>query len=234
MNPSDLKYALIEHVLEQNGSAPPASDSLRNTVWSALHRAGWLPAADTRAPRRWSAASNEQLLAAFLAGDADAFDSLYDRLSGQLTGYARRSLTAALVDDVVQESFLVLYRKAESVLGWDTPNVRGFLFAVLRNHIGRALARAYRDEPSSDDVADQADDSESALDRLARERNIKRLAHAIADTCNLLEQEVVQMTLAGCSGPDIARELGLTANHVRVIKHRALGKLRTALQEDDT
>jgi RNA polymerase sigma-70 factor (ECF subfamily) len=232
MTQQSLEYALLDCILDQSGSAPPASPPLRDALWRVLRKAGWAPAPSTREQLHWPAASDEALVQAFLGGDAGAFEVLVARHLGKLVGYARRSLPPDRAEDAAQETFLVLYRKAARLE--PGTNVGAYLFGVLRKEITRALAHKSRVELTSASVPDQADETASALERLADEQDARLLAEALEATCNPLEQQVILFGLDGAPGPEIARALDLEETHVRVLKHRAVLKLRAHLTGDDS
>ncbi|WP_437738825.1 RNA polymerase sigma factor [Sorangium sp. So ce1335] len=142
-------------------------------------------------------------------------------------------LHAADAADAVQEAFLVLFQKAEAVLAHDPVNVPGFLFGTLRNKAVRVLAARSREA-----VVGPIDDDELSLDEdglaaLLRRETAERLASLLERACNPLEQEVVIMGLDDRDGPEIALALGITPNHARVLRHRALRKLREALSHEE-
>jgi RNA polymerase sigma factor (sigma-70 family) len=135
MTRPSLEHALLDCIMDQDGSAPPASPALCDALWRALRQAGW-----------------------------------------------------------------------------------------MRSRV----------ELASEPVPDQADESASALERLADEQDIRRLAEALEAMCNPLKQQVILLALDGESGPEIARALGLQETYVRVLKHRAVLKLRAHLTGDDS
>jgi RNA polymerase sigma-70 factor, ECF subfamily len=233
MTQPSLEHALLDCILDQAGDAPPASPALRDALWRALRHAGWTPAPSTREQPLRPTTSDEALVQEFLAGDAGAFEVLVARHLGALVSYARRWLPRDRAEDTAQETFLVLYRKASQLEAGS--NIRAYLFGVLRVEITRALAHKSRVEQVSESVPDQADESASALERVVDKQDTRRLAEALEATCNPLEQQVILLALDGAaSGPEIARALGLQETHVRVLKHRAVAKLRAHLAGDDS
>jgi RNA polymerase sigma-70 factor (ECF subfamily) len=232
MTQLSLEHVLLDCILDQVGSAPPAPPVLRDALWRALRQAGWAPVPSTRQQPLRPTTSDEALVQAFLAGDASAFEELVARHLGALVGYARRSLPRDQAEDAVQEMFVVLYRKAAKLEPGS--NIRAYLFGVLRKEIIRILTHKSRAELASESVPDQADESASALDRLADDQEARRLAEALEATCNPLEQQVILLARDGAAGPEIARALGLQETHVRVLKHRAVAKLRAHLAGDDS
>lgn len=208
---------------------------LRGLLFGRLRATGWVPSGDLRGRPPSLADSDEALLAALVRGDAAAFDALFDRHAARLNGYARRRLRLQPADaaDAVQEAFLVLFQKAEAVLAHEPVNVPGFLFGTLRNKAARLLAARSRDA-----AVGPPDDRELSLDEggltaLLQRETAERLASLLERACNPLEQEVVSMGLDDRDGPEIALALGITPNYVRQLRHRAFGKLRDALAEEE-
>jgi RNA polymerase sigma factor (sigma-70 family) len=74
--------------------------------------------------------------------EATAFDALFELYAGKLLGYAQRSLPRSDAEDVVQETFLVVVQKAQTLV--EHPNLGGFLFQTLRFLIVDRLRRQER------------------------------------------------------------------------------------------
>lgn len=205
---------------------------LRAAIFAGLRATGWTPVDVERGRGAIvGTLSDEALLAALVHGEASAFDLLFDRHAPKLNGYARRRLSGADAADAVQESFLVLFEKAATVLAHQEVNVAGFLFGVLRNKMWRVLARHARETVMEDPAAEPALHDDGLVALLHQEEG-ERLAELVERTCNPLEQEVVAMTLDGHEGPKIAGTLGIEPGHVRVLRHRAFAKLRQAQAKD--
>lgn len=213
-------------------SAPPDETelaTLRARLFGRLRASGWAPAGPPRgAPRLGE--SDEALLAALVRGDAAAFDILFDRHAARLNGYARRWLQSADAADAVQETFLVLFQKARDVLDHVDPNISGFLFSTLRHKLRDALAT--RETPVAEANANEPSPEDDGLTTLLRREDAARLACLLDRACNPLEQDVVMLDLEDRDGSEIASMLGTSLGNVRVVRHRALAKLRRALQEE--
>jgi RNA polymerase sigma factor (sigma-70 family) len=206
---------------------------LRARLFGRLRASGWTPSGALRGRSASSADSDEALLSALIHGDPGAFDTLFDHHAPKLNGYARRSLQPADADDAVQEAFLVLFNKTESVLAHKPVNIGGFLFATLHRKILHILARRSRETPS-----DMVDDGAASLDEdslaaLLRREDKDRLALLLTRACSPLEQQVVAMDLDDRDGPEIAKALDISLQYVRVLRHRALAKLRKVLEEEE-
>lgn len=224
-----LRAALLDRACATApaGAAPRA---LRDRLWRMLLAAKWRPSltAERQLENR-SRGSDQELLAAFTRGEAEAFDELVDRHLGALVGYASRSLPRDEAEDCAQEACIVLFKKA--LKGELTPdrNVRAFLFATVRIEVLRKLRARSRQEALDKATAEAASEDEGALAALLRAEQTRRLALALHNACNDQEQEVVLLITDGLNNDEIAAELELQPGHVRVLKHRALKKLRAAL-----
>ena len=205
---------------------------LRAAVFAGLRAAGWTPVDIERGRESFVGQTDDALLAALVRGEAAAFDPLYNRHAPKLNGYARRWLSGADAADAVQESFLVLFEKAETVLAHQPVNVPGFLFGVLCNKMRRVLARRVRETVMEDPAADEPAPHDDGLVVLLQREEGEHLAELVERTCSPLEQEVMAMTIDGHEGPEIAGTLELKPGHVRVLRYRAAAKLRQALAEE--
>ncbi len=201
--------------------------SLRAAVYRRLFADGWRPslqpARGAPHPRR----SDEALFAAFLGGEAEAFDQLAERHLSRITGYARRSLSQIDADDVVQEAILVLLGRGQEVLQHKNPNVAAFLFGTLRNLIRKRFAvRQHEVLDENQEPFDAPDLVASLVDAEERAQFLRMLER----TCNVLEQDVLALVLDGFNNTEIAKKLEIKPGHVAKLKHDALKKVRTALK----
>lgn len=223
-----IRDAVFERAAAAVGAAPRA-EGVRDRLYRALRTEGWAPKT-----RQWRGSalvvpSDHELLTAFVDGEGQAFEQLFTAYSPELLRYAHGLLPAAYADDVVQDAFLVLFRRADHVLGTGRP-VRGFLRRTVEV-LARARWRKIGREPTIEEVEFAEDEAVDLFEGLVRKQSVERIADALVATCNLDEQDVVVLTLRDQEPAAIAKELGLTANHVRVLKHRAIKKLASALGE---
>jgi len=159
-------------------------------------------------------ADEEGLRAAFLA------------YSGELYGYARRSLAdAGAADEVVQETFIRAWR-ARSRFDPELGSLRTWLFAIERRIvIDHARSRALRQtSPMPDDMAQVGDDLERALVGWQVEEALRRLRPEH-------RQVLVETYYRGRSGREVAFELGIPEGTVRSRLFYALQSLRLTLDE---
>jgi RNA polymerase sigma-70 factor, ECF subfamily len=159
-------------------------------------------------------ADEEGLRAAFLAH------------SGELYGYARRSLSdSGAAEEVVQETFIRAWR-ARDRFDPELGSIRTWLFAIERRIvIDHARSRALRQTtPLPEDLVQIGDDIEKALVGWQVEEALRRLRDEH-------RQVLVETYYRGRSGREVAIELGIPEGTVRSRLFYALQSLRLTLDE---
>lgn len=234
MNPLPFTLLVRDALLQH--SLPPATEAAANTLRQRIYRAAvaLVPPSPTALRSTGSRArrADDALLADFLRGDSSAIEELMAPHLQWMQNWARKHLPPHEADDAVQEAFIGLLQKA-STLQLQAP-LRGYLFGFLRIAVLRALRSLSRRRGESLDdehlgTPAPADASPSPEAALLTQRSHAELAEALERTCNLREQEVMLFTLEGQDDCTIASSLDITENYVRVLRHRALTKLRQAL-----
>lgn len=177
--------------------------------------------------------SDEALLGAFANGDAGAFEALLQRHLGWMVAWASKHLPTPDAEDAAQEAFIALVRKVAGLHLIST--LRGYLFGLLRIQVLRARRSLQRlqGEVLDDDAAIAEIPSREpspAITVIAR-RAHDEVAEALLRVCTLREQEVLLFDLEDADDKDIAAALDMTEVNVRVVRHRALKKLRRALAQ---
>lgn len=185
-----------------------------------------------------------QLLRLLMAGDEDAFTSLYRRRQGGVYRFAlQMSGSAAMAEDVTQEVFMVLMREANH---YDPSkgSVQAYLYGIARNHV---LRRLERDRP----LVQIADDSEEAqaicperfvaqgdpLKELLRSELIESVRQAVLALPSHYREVVVLCDLHELSYAEAASALSCAIGTVRSRLHRArsmlIERLRATRQEEE-
>ena len=171
---------------------------------------------------------DDALARRIVAGDASAEAAFCERMAPRIHAYGmRQKLGAAASADLVQQALLVVIEALRAGRIADTSRVAGFVFGACRNLLrdqrkgearrGRLLAEV---EPVLASIAAEMTPPRMELDRL----------EGCLDKLAAREKTIVVATFwRERSGDDLARELGTTAQNVRVIRHRALKQLRACL-----
>jgi RNA polymerase sigma-70 factor, ECF subfamily len=182
---------------------------------STLGRPSPAPSSSARSAGSVTEAADEEgLRAAFLAH------------SGELYGYARRSLSdSGAAEEVVQETFIRAWRARER-FDPDLGSLRTWLFAIERRIvIDHARSRALRQtNPLPEEMAQVGDDIERALVGWQVEEALRRLRPEH-------RQVLVETYYRGRSGREVAIELGIPEGTVRSRLFYALQSLRLTLDE---
>lgn len=157
------------------------------------------------------------LVRAARAGDPDAFEALYRSHHRLVHGVLLARLPRADAEDLAQEVFLAAWERLADLRNDD--GFGGWLCAIARNRAASLARSRPREAALPEDVpgGPRADEGPEAV--LAA---IRRLPEAY-------REPLVLRLVEGLSGPEIARETGLTEGSVRVNLHRGFAKLRDLL-----
>jgi len=159
------------------------------------------------------------LIEAARGGDADALVSLIAAAQPDIRRYA-----AADIDDAVQETLLLLYRRLGTLRA--VTSFSAWLFAVARRACLRLLRR-------SAGMADTfADDAEMRLAHRAPEDIRIDLSRAIQSLPDHYREVILLRDIEELSNDEIVGVLGLTRESVKARIHRARLMIREYLIRD--
>jgi RNA polymerase sigma-70 factor, ECF subfamily len=172
--------------------------------------------------------SDEELLRLMMAGDEDAFTTLYRRRQGGLYRFAlQMSGSEAVAEDVTQEVFIVLMREGQrfdSARG----SLQSYLYGIARNHVLRRLERdrafiqiaddAQETDLLSSDIFVAADDP---LADLVQNEMIESVRQAVLALPAHYREVVVLCDLHEMSYAEAAAALSCAVGTVRSRLHRA-------------
>ncbi|MBA3243226.1 MAG: RNA polymerase sigma factor [Acidobacteria bacterium] len=183
--------------------------------------------------------SDAELLRLMLAGEEDAFVTLYRRRQGPVYRFAlQMSGSEAVAEDVTQEVFIVLMRDGRN---FDPArgSVAAYLYGIARNHVLRVFDRERSFVPIGDDeedsdarVHERLIAHDDPLDDLTRGEMIGRLRQAVLALPTHYREVVVLCELHEMSYVEAAGALDCAVGTVRSRLHRArsmlAGKMRGA------
>lgn len=147
-----------------------------------------------------------------------------------------RVATREVAEDVTSEVFMKALR---SLHRYDEMKAspRTWLLRIARNAVTdhlRALRRRGSLHVSLDRVPDLVADVPSQEERVVREERIQRLLNG-SQTLRKADQEILSLRYgSGLDNREIAEHLGISNNAVAVRLHRALRRLKAAVDHDDT
>ena len=157
------------------------------------------------------------LVAAVRAGDRDAFARLYESFAPLVHGVLLARVPYDEVSDLVQDVFLVAFRKLESLR--DATRFGPWVAMIARNRAMDFHRRRRETEELRDEVARGACHVAEAREAL---EVIRSLPEAYRET-------LVLRLVEGMTGPEIAERTGLQPASVRVNLHRGMKLLRERL-----
>lgn len=175
-----------------------------------------------------------RLMLALRDGDESAFDALFQRWSGPVLRYVERMLRdAASAEDLVQETFLRMYRARERY----QPEARfsTWLYTIATRLALNELRRPRRQHPhrsTDEDGADTAPlvltDTAPRADDVAHARRIGTSVETALEALPERQRAALWLSaVEGLSYAEIAESLETTEKSVKALVHRA----RSALTE---
>lgn len=168
------------------------------------------------------------LLSRVANGDTHALRHLYEAHAGWVAGRLRRKLPADAVEDVLQETFLAVWRGAGNYRG--SGDVGGWIWGIARFR----MARWYRDrgqEPAGmveEWVPDDRDLANEAADRLDLERAFAALGDPDHDDRRLAEAYYREDRPV----KEVAERFGIPAGTVKSRLFRIRRRLVAALERE--
>jgi RNA polymerase sigma-70 factor (ECF subfamily) len=159
------------------------------------------------------------LVEAVRAGDREAFSGLYALFAPMVHGVLLARVPYDEVGDLVQEVFLVAFRKLDTLR--DAARFGPWVAMIARNRAMDFHRRARETEELQDELAQAPRPSAEAAEALGL---IRTLPEAYRET-------LVLRLVEGMTGPEIAERTGLQPASVRVNLHRGMKLLRERLAQ---
>jgi RNA polymerase sigma-70 factor (ECF subfamily) len=170
--------------------------------------------------------SDTELVAAIAAGDRGALETLYRRHEPWLAmRLARRCADRAVVDEVVQDTFVAVWRTADRYAG--TGEVAAWIWGI---GIRRLLQALRPRKPLLERLRGlRADETASAEEQVLLGIEHGGLADALAGLSPELRAVVQATILDGLTTNEAARLLGIPSGTVKTRMMRARREMREAL-----
>jgi RNA polymerase sigma-70 factor, ECF subfamily len=172
--------------------------------------------------------SDDELLRLILAGDENAFVTLYRRRQGGIYRFAlQMSGSEAIAEDVTQEVFMVLMGEARN---YDPAkgSLSAYLYGIARNHVLRALSRdrsfvsigeGYGEDGET--AQEQLVAQDDPLGDLTRSEVIESVRQAVTALPTHYREVVVLCDLHEMSYAEAAQVMGCAVGTIRSRLHRA-------------
>jgi RNA polymerase sigma-70 factor, ECF subfamily len=150
-----------------------------------------------------------------------------------LAGVARREgLSAEEAIDCVQDALITFLDLIQSGQLQRSADPGPVLVTIVRNAARNQRRRHHRAKPHAD-VGERELSAGGALQEelLARAEDTVRLRACVAELCEIQRAVVTLRLLEERPGENVAELLGVSANHVAVLLHRAKSALRTCMAD---
>jgi RNA polymerase sigma-70 factor (ECF subfamily) len=177
------------------------------------------------------AVSDDALVARLLNRDEDALAILYDRHGRAAFTLARHILRASEpAEEVVQEAFLTLWRRAETYRP-ERGAVRNWLLRVVRNRAIDVLRARSQEGPIAPSVEDlplvAVDDPEGETIRAVEGRVVREALAELPPE----QREVVELAyFGGLAYPEVATRMAIPLGTVKSRMRLAIERLRALLR----
>ncbi len=159
--------------------------------------------------------------------DRQAFAALYDRYLEAIYRYCYVRLGNR---EAAEDATSLVFTKAmDGLQGFRGGTFRSWLFAIAHNAVADAH-RAVRQVETLDAAAAIADPHPEP-DELALRDDEGRAVREALRGLSPDQRDVVELRLAGLTGPEIASALGKSHAAIRIAQFRAFARLRTLLEQ---
>jgi RNA polymerase sigma-70 factor (ECF subfamily) len=164
------------------------------------------------------------------------FEAWYRDHQSTVYRYVRfRVATRETAEDVTSEVFFKALRSLDRY-DPERASPRTWLLRIARNAVTdhlRSLKRKGSLHVSLDRVPDLVENARTPEEKLIREERLNRILNA-NNTLRSADQEIISLRFgAELSNPEIAEALGISNNAVAVRLHRAVKRLKDAVEEED-
>jgi len=178
--------------------------------------------------------SDDDLMRMYCNGDADAFDTLFDRHYASVYNFARTMLgEAAGPEEVLQETFLAVARSARQYS--PRGRFRSWLMRIVRNRcLNRIEAERLRRAAMADsglDLAEPIAEQQSPAARIESDEQTVIIRAAIANLPERQREAISLYAFEQMSYREIGEVLNMPVNTVKTLIYRARAHLAQALEE---
>jgi RNA polymerase sigma factor (sigma-70 family) len=176
-----------------------------------------------------STPESDEELAARAATDAMAFAEIHGRYVDPIFRYCRYRLHEP--DDVEDATNQIFLLALEGLRKARISRLRPWLFSIAHN----VVTDRYRERRSEVDIATAYDlpSRDSSPEEIAISRSGAGDLHAALHHLSHDQRRVVELRLAGLTGPEIREVLGRSRAWVDTTQFRAVQKLRAVMTESD-
>lgn len=172
------------------------------------------------------------LLEQSLRGDRNAFGEFYEQLLDRVFRYVvYRVGNQQDAEDLVEEVFVKAWEalhRSRTV----PDNPEAWIYRIAHNAV-IDYHRTRKSHASIDALPSLTDRMRTPEEQAVAAGEVEQLAQALRKLPPIYQQVLVCRFIQGMSHREVAEVLGTNENHVRVLQHRALKRLRAVFAEGD-
>ena len=203
----------------------------QNTYFSFFSRLLFLYTSALMSDQKLSSEELQSLVLKAQDGDTEAFGKIYDAFLTPIYRYVVFRFPEDLAEDLVADVFVKAWEKLHTYRVMAGVPFSAWLFRIARY----AVIDAYRSqrgfEEISEELIDESADSDPKL-RTERALSVTTVRRALAKLPKDYRDILLMHYVAGLGHSEVATALSMTEGYVRIIKFRALKKLKTYLHPD--
>lgn len=162
----------------------------------------------------------DEVVARALAGDRRAFGVVFERYAPMVHGVLLTRVAKQEADDLVQDVFETALVKLGTLK--DAGAIGAWLAQIARNKAMDATRR----KKKTDEIADDIEGRDATPSQRTEAQRILATIRALPEA---YQETLVLRLVEGMSGPEIAAQVGMTADSVRVNLHRGMKLLKERL-----
>ncbi|MBT4474054.1 RNA polymerase sigma factor [Candidatus Peribacteria bacterium] len=175
---------------------------------------------------------NQQILAVLVSraqnDDHEAFGKIYDAFIAQIYRYVSFRVPSVLVEDIVSDIFVKAWEKIHTYKGRKGIPFSSWLFRIAHN----VVIDTYRTHKANDELDELHIDDNRWNDprlRITQEKQAKLLKQGMNKLSKRYREILLLSFMSELSNVEIAKSLKIREGSVRILKHRALKKLKEFL-----
>ncbi|AKT50145.1 hypothetical protein ADJ73_00240 [Arsenicicoccus sp. oral taxon 190] len=183
-----------------------------------------------------AAVRSSDIVSAAARGDSAALQALLTDVRRIAYRYCRARLGGLpagiqAADDAAQEVCVAVLRSLPRYEDRGLP-FEAFVYGIASNKVADAMRTTLRAPEPTPEVPDALDvDADPLAGVIRAERSSD--TWALLDQLTPVQREIITLRVAvGMTADEVAASLGMTPGAVRVAQHRALGRLRSIVSED--
>lgn len=170
----------------------------------------------------------QALVAKAQQGDTDAFGQIYDAYLTPVYRYTVFRMPQELAEDTVADIFVKAWEKIHTYTPFASVPFGAWLFRIARHTIIDSHRRTRDIEEISEELPDEDRWNDPKL-RTEQNLSVEKVRLALKKLPRFYREVILLHYVSGLTHAEIARSMHLTEGAVRILKFRALKKLKPFL-----